>query len=205
MKSAAIITGCWQQHTHNAQVTAVYDAICSYITQHTHIDSVWLNGEHVNTQIDPWHHNTHQFLYENQGVDWIRRAWTQSQQAPAFADVADSIRDYAYGREQLLVSEGWQIQHMLNHTHQHIERLYYFGVGWDQGMKCDAVGWGQVCDLITHQHVKPRQLVTVPHCVLTNTGRSDQIETFEFVTPNFAEHNWQLHNSEYHKQDWLWT
>ena len=205
MKSAVIITGCWQQHSHNAQVMAVYDAICSYITQHTDIDTVWLNSEHINPHINPWYDNTHQMLYECQGVDWIRRAWSQSKPNTPFADCSHTIRDHAYSREQLLVSEGWQMEYMLNHTHQHIRRLYFFGVGWDQGMKNDAVGWGQVCDLFTHEHVKPRELVTVEDCVLTNTETSNDISTYEFATPDFAQHNWQLSDGVYTKQDWTWS
>ena len=206
MKSAAIISGCWQQHTHNAHVVALYDRINAYIHTHDHIETVWLNGEHINIHTNPWYHNTHQLLYVGQGVDWIRRAWTEPRPRSVFADMADTILNPPYHREQLIVWEGWQLEYMLNHTHPHIERLYYFGVGWDQGIKRDAVGWGHVCDMITHEHVKPRQLVTVPDCVLTNTETHADIEQFDFAEPTWAEHNWQLSQSDlYHKQDWLWT
>ena len=203
MKSAAIIIGCWEEHYHNPQVRKCYDAINSFIMSSNDIETVWLSGNHVPVSGQIWYNNSYRIFFEEQGVDWIRRAWYQPK-SENFANVADIIRLYHYNREQLMIWEGWQLEYLLNHTHKHIERLYYFGVGWDQGVKRDPIGWGQVCSLIEHNHIKNIQLATVKDCVLTNLQTRTKMSNYQFATPNFAKHNWQISDSLYIKQDLGW-
>lgn len=205
MKSAAIIIGCWEEHSHNPLIQKCFNTINSTIVNNPDIETVWLSGNHVAIEKNTWYHTSNRIFYKEQGVDWIRRLW-QVDQEDSFATVSNVIKSYDYGpRPQLIIWDGWQLEYLLNHEFKHIECLYYFGVGWNFGVKRDPIGWGQTCDLIKHNHVAPRKLATVKGCVLTNVQTHKNFRKTDFGTPDFAEHNWQVENNIVVKQDLDWS
>ena len=83
--------------------------------------------------------------------------------------------------------------------------MYYFGIGWNFGVKRDNIGWGQTCDLIKHNHISPRKLATVEGCVLSNLETHKDFRKSDFATPDFTQHNWQFENNIIVKQDLNWS
>ena len=204
MKTAAIIIGCWEQHTHNPTIVQCYERILNTIYGDSDIETVWLGGNNLSVLPENWYQNSKQIFVDECGVDWVRRAFTQRSYSK-YATASDLIvRQQFNGKPRLLVWDGWQIEHLLNHTFAHIEKLQYFGIGWDTGVKRDPVGWGHACDLIKHKHIQPREIVASEDCVLSNITKPNYFRSAEFDKPNFAQHNWQLVDSVYTKQDLDW-
>jgi hypothetical protein len=205
MKSAAIIIGCWEEHSHNLLIQECYHTINSTIMNNPDIETVWLSGNHVAVEMNDWYQTSNRIFFEEQGVDWIRRLWHMDK-AESFATVADVIKLHDYSpRQQLIIWEGWQLEYLLNHEFKHIECLYYFGIGWNFGVKRDKIGWGQTCDLIKHNHIRPLKLATVKGCVLSNLETHNNFRKCDFATPDFTEHNWQVENNIIVKQDLNWS
>ena len=204
MKSAAIIIGCWEEHTHNPLIQKCYKNINSTIMNNPDIETVWLSGNHVAVEMNDWYQTSNRIFFEEQGVDWIRRLW-HVDKAESFATVADVIKLHDYSpRQQLIIWEGWQLEYLLNHEFKHIECLYYFGIGWNFGVKRDPIGWGPACDLIKHNHIRPLKLATVEGCVLSNLETYTNFRKTDFATPDFTEHNWYVENNIIVKQDLNW-
>jgi hypothetical protein len=205
MKSAAIIIGCWEEHYHNPLIRECFNNINSTIMNNPDIETVWLSGNHVEVEMNDWYRLSNRIFLEEQGVDWIRRLWHMDK-GESFANIADVIKWYNYSpRQQLIIWEGWQLEYLLNHEFKHIECLYYFGIGWNFGVKRDNIGWGQTCDLIKHNHISPRKLATVEGCVLTNLETHKDFRKSDFATPDFTQHNWQFENNIIVKQDLNWS
>lgn len=203
MKTAAIIIGCWEEHT-QPTVLECYERIVNTINRDSSIETVWLNGDHLQTMPEVWYSNSRQVFVEECGVDWVRRAFEVAPRSQ-FATASHMITQQHFdNRLRLIVWEGWQVEYLLNHRFQHIERLHYFGIGWNKGVKRDHVGWGQTCDLMRHKHIRPRELVATPGCVLSNIAPHKDFRLFEFDKPNFEEHNWQKQNGLYVKKDLDW-
>ncbi len=205
MKSAAIIIGCWEEHSHNPLIQECYHKINSTIMNNPDIETVWLSGNHVEVEMNTWYQTSNRIFHKEQGVDWIRRLWHMDKDK-SFATVSDVIKLHNYSpRQQLIIWEGWQLEYLLNHEFKHIECLYYFGIGWNFGVKRDNIGWGQTCDLIKHNHIRPRKLATVEGCVLSNLETHKNFRKTDFSTPDFTKHNWHVENNIIVKQDLNWS
>ena len=204
MKTAAVIIGCWEEHSHNQTVVKCYERIVNSIYQDSSIETVWLSGNHLSTLPHTWYANSRQLFVEESGIDWIRRAFEHRPSSMSVTASHKIVEQPFDGKPRLLVWDGWQIEYLLNHTFAHIQRLQYFGIGWNFGVKRDPIGWGPTCDLIRHKHIASRELATKEDCVLSNISPNSDFRLNKFGQPNFAEHNWKMHNGRHLKQDLNW-
>lgn len=201
---AAIIIGCWEEHYDNPMIRQCYKNINNEIMSNKDIETVWLSGNHVPIEHNIWYENSDKIFNKEQGVDWVRRFWFLDK-GEEFVNTADVIKWFHYeGKTKLLLWEQWQIEWLLNHSFKHIDTLFYFGIGWNYGVKRDPIGWGQICDSINYGHIKNRKLVTKENCVLSNKNTDPDFRKTTFDVPNFNEHNWKKDSNYYVKMDLNW-
>ena len=175
MKSAAVIIGCWAEHQprHQQLISNIIDFVST-----DDFDTILVSAEHNkldnNTQgPNNWIDTEKRIFYTEQGVDWIRQQYhsaVEKRNRLAFSTASRSILDHDWqGKNCVAVSEQWQLEYMMNHNLAHVKQVWYFGIGWNLGVKQSGIGWGQLCDLISHDHIRPQiDILTNRTCILEN-------------------------------------
>jgi hypothetical protein len=183
----AVICNAWKElnkeiHQKSFQITL------DIINNNPSIEYVLLAGTHVNL-IDEnqgsnqWVNRSRQIFVDEQGVDWIRRLWLktfdENNQTDRSFHHNPLIRDHDYqGRSCIAIWEQWQLEWLLNHYFPHIQNVWYFGAGL--GVRRDPFGWGQLCDLIKHNHVKKVNILAHRSGMLNNLCNATEVENCDF-------------------------
>lgn len=162
--SLAVIVGCWQQHS----LPEFYHSICDYIKSQPQISCVIASGNHVT--VDPtcgtFYKNSQRLFEDEQGVDWLRRYWQQ--RPPGKFTLASEIIDQDWAVDHYIIWEQWQIEYILRHVMPDIQNIWYFGVGWNLGVRRDPIGYGPVCDLMRYQHIRHRNILIEKSLMIKN-------------------------------------
>lgn len=200
----AIMCNAWAEldqdiHRHSCQISL------DLIDKKKSIESVLLAATHVNlTPLNQgknlWFDNSYQIFVEQQGVDWVRRLWRtaaekQNTDNTCFTHNA-LIRDHDFqGRPCIAIWEQWQLEWLLNHYFAHIQNVWYFGAGL--GVRRDPFGWGQLCDLIKHNHVRSLNILTHPLGMLNNTQNAPKVAQTDFEYIDWSEvDGWTIIDSD---------
>lgn len=183
----AIICNAWEElktdiHLKSFQITL------DCIDNNPNIQSILLAATHVNLNQynqgpNAWFDHSKQIFVDEQGVDWLRQYWNkaQSNNTSSFHHSA-IIRDHNYqGKPCIAIWEQWQLEWLINHYFTNIKNVWYFGAGL--GVRRDPFGWGQLCDLIRYNHVRPLNILTHRQGMLNNRMDSDHVQkcNFEYI------------------------
>jgi hypothetical protein len=209
MKELAVIIGCWQIQQQPIHQTVV-DNIISFI-DNSNIDTVVVSSEHTAITIDnqgsnQWFENEKQMFYNEQGITWIRNLWKSSLPSATLA-VNDRILNHLWNKNCISLSHQWQLEYLLNHAEPKFDRIWYFGIGWNIGMRRDSIGWGHLCDSIRYQQVSVLEIATKKSCSLVNSQPTEQVllSQCRFAHPNFSNSDWQnIQDDTYVKQGLQW-
>jgi hypothetical protein len=85
--------------------------------------------------------------------------------------------------------EQWELEYLLNHCLTQDKNIWYFGSG--MGVRRDPMGWGQLCDLIRWNHVRPMNLLTHRHGITVNTRSSDNYKQSRFTWVDWTQTDWK--------------
>ncbi len=207
----AVIIGCWEEHTQNIHAKAINNII-QFIESSNSIHTILLSDYHtkINSEIqgpNRWYSNAEEIFYSQQGVDWIKRYWKQLDTTQKFVNVSSKILNHSWKKPCISISEQWQLSYLLNHDFSETTNVWYFGIGWNFGIKRDYIGWGQLCDLVRAKHIiKPINILTHRYCVLANLSTSPNFQLTKFDYPNFDKSDWKpLENDVYIKTSLEWS
>ena len=107
------------------------------------------------------------------------------------------------------MSEQWQLEYMMNHNLAHVKQVWYFGIGWNLGVKQSGIGWGQLCDLISHDHIRPQiDILTNRTCILENLEpySGKHFTQCQFDYPVLTSTEWkETQPNIYIKTNWQWS
>jgi hypothetical protein len=106
------------------------------------------------------------------------------------------------------MSQQWQLEYLLNHSIPKFDRIWYFGIGWNIGVRRDNIGWGHLCDSIKFQQVELIEIATKQNCVAVNSQPYATIPLTErkFSYPDFNNSDWKITDSgEIVKQNLEWN
>jgi hypothetical protein len=187
----AIISGAWNQHTRQLH-RQCFANILNCIDSRPEISVILLNAAHVHVGealegVNLWYSHAREIFQDKQGVDYVRRLWKQHPRA--YYDHEPLIRDHDYGGKTcVMIWEQWQLEYLLNREFAQHENIWYMGIGL--GVRRDPIGWGQLCDLIRHQHVEPRRVLIKQDCVLDNMQDTNDHATSTFQHPELATDQW---------------
>ena len=209
MKSAAVIIGCWAIHQQPIHRTLVKN-IVDYINCNTDIETVLLSNKrsHITNH---WADVESRIFFDEQGVTWVREQWQKAKQINSSSNTVETdplILNQNWNNKQCIsISEQWQLEYLLNHDLQDIQSVWYFGIGFNFGLRRDDIGWGHLCDLIRFNHVKPvdimtrSDLVTV-HCEPFSGRKPPQCD---FEHPDFSGTDWkEVSPKTYKKTSLTW-
>lgn len=209
MRSLAVIIGCWEVHQQPIHQSTV-DNIISFV-DNSDIDTIVVSSAHTmitpeNQGYNKWFDHEKRMFYDEQGVNWIRNLWQYSLPSSKLA-VNQHILNHTWNRDCISMSHQWQLEYLLNHATPKFDRVWYFGIGWNIGVRRDSIGWGQLCDSIRYQQVEPVDIITKKTCVVVNSQPHDRVslDQCRFEHPDFTNSDWT--NTEldvYVKQDLLW-
>jgi len=216
MTSAAVIIGCWQEHQQPVHQEVISNII-SFINNNK-FSAILVSAAHNklikdNQGINNWIDSEERIFHSEQGVDWIRQQYqsaVKDRTHRAFATPNRLILDHNWqDKECISISEQWQLEYLLNHDLSYIDSVWYFGIGWNLGVKQDKIGWGQLCDLIRYKHVaRPINVLTNKTCVVENLEpyAGKHFTQCEFSHPNFIKTDWkETELNIYTKTNWDWS
>lgn len=191
--SIAIILNAWNeldQPIHNE----CFDITLKIIDSTPSISTVLLAATHVtlnkeNQGVNHWYNNSKQIFVDEQGVDWVRRYWNVSRD-PGTVTLSPKIRDHNYqGKLCLAIWEQWELEYLLNHYLTREQNVWFFGSGL--GVRRDPMGWGQLCDLIKHKHVRPLNILTHKFGISFNTRSGDSFRNSQFIWIDWDQTDWK--------------
>jgi hypothetical protein len=209
MRSLAVIIGCWEIHQQPIHQTVVNNII-SFI-DNTDIDTVVLSSTHTaitndNQGINKWFDYEKRMFYDEQGITWIRDLWQNTLPTGELA-VNQRILNHNWSRSCVSMAHQWQLEYLLNHATPKFDRVWYFGIGWNIGVRRDGIGWGQLCDSIKYCQVEPLEIITKQTCIAVNSQPTEKVllSCCKFDHPDFANSDWQNIDSDiYVKQGFDW-
>lgn len=192
--SIAVIIGCWEDHN-DPVIAQCYNNIVDNIIQNKFIHSIILSSNHSKINADnqgpnSWYSNSENIFLNEQGVGWIRDFWTKSnnQTLEFTAQPSQVIKDYNWNLNCIAASEQWQIEYLMNHIFVDTANVWFFGIGWNYGVKRDPIGWGHFYDLIKFNHIKKRNMLTDTSCIIVNDNNGDMHpDNDNFVYPSKEE------------------
>jgi hypothetical protein len=209
MKSLAVIIGCWEMHQQPLHQIVV-DNIISFISSND-IDTVVLSSAHTAIDIDNqgpncWFDQEKRMFYDEQGITWIRNLWKTSLPTSNIR-INQKILNHKWSRSCISISHQWQLEYLLNSARPRFDRVWYFGIGWNIGVRRDDIGWGHLCESIKYHQVLPVEISTKQNCIVVNSQPNDQValDKCNFEHPDFANSDWKNTESDvYVKQGLEW-
>jgi hypothetical protein len=217
MTAAAIIIGCWQEHQQSIH-QEITNEIISFINTNHDINTILISAEHnkiteENQGHNNWYNTEKRIFYDEQGVTWIRNHFltaTEKRNRLAFSTPCESILNYNWKNKNCIsISEQWQLEYLLTRDFKNINQLWYFGIGWNLGVKQSGIGWGQLCDLVAYNHiVSSIQILTNRKCVAENLEpySGKHFTQCQFAYPDFDRTEWKEKETDiYIKTNWQWT
>jgi hypothetical protein len=171
-----------------------FDTTLRVIDSMPSITTVLLAGTHVTLDQETqgpncWFDNSKKIFVDEQGVDWVRRYWSVARD-PGFTTHNSKIRDHNYqGKLCLGIWEQWELEYLLNHYLLQEKNIWFFGSGL--GVRRDPMGWGSLCDLIKHKHVRPMHILTHQHGIAFNTQSDSWYKKSKFTWVNWDQTDWQ--------------
>jgi hypothetical protein len=209
MRSLAVIIGCWGIHQQPIHQTIVKNII-SFIDNND-IDTVVLSSTHTpitndNQGSNKWFDYEKRMFYDEQGVTWIRNLW-QDTLPDGELTVNQHILNHKWSRSCISMAHQWQLEYLLNHAEPKFDRVWYFGIGWNIGVRRDGIGWGQLCDSIKYRQVKPLEIITKQTCTAVNSQPTERVTLLNcrFDHPDFVNSDWQNIEADiYVKKDLEW-
>jgi hypothetical protein len=161
------------------------------------ISTVLLAATHVtltqdNQGVNQWYSNSKRIFVDEQGVDWVRRLWGIPPSGPGKFSHNPVIRDHDYqGKLCLAIWEQWELEYLLNHYLTTEKNIWFFGSGF--GVRRDPMGWGQLCDLIRHNHIRSMNILTHRHGISVNTELDNtvNVKKCQFIWPDWDQSDWQ--------------
>jgi hypothetical protein len=189
----AVILNAWSELDQDIQQKC-FDTTLEVIDSIPGISTILLACTHVtmdqhNQGPNLWYDNAKKIFVDEQGVDWVRRYW-QVARDPGFATHNPVIRDHDYqGKLCVAIWEQWELEYLLNHCLTQDKNIWYFGSG--MGVRRDPMGWGQLCDLIRWNHVRPMNLLTHRHGITVNTRSSNNYKQSRFTWVDWTQTDWK--------------
>jgi hypothetical protein len=216
MTAAAVIIGCWEEHSQPIH-QQIYQNIIDDINNNHNIKTVILSSCHVSIDTNNqgnnlWFDHEKEIFLDNQGVNWIRELWKRAQidnQAAKFANVNQLILHHRWDDKFCIsLSEQWQIEYLLNNVLDSTTEIRYYGIGWNFGVQRDPIGWGQLCNLIKFKHIRnPIDILVNRNCVAVNAdhGSGKHYSKCRFEYPDFSKSDWQqIEHNTYIKKTPEW-
>jgi hypothetical protein len=189
----AVVLNAWEELDQPIQQQC-FETTLQVIDSISSISTVLLASTHVtldksNQGINQWYNNAKQIFVDEQGVDWVRRYWSIPR-GPGFATHNSKIRDHDYQQKLCLaIWEQWELEYLLNHFLTQETNIWYFGSGL--GVRRDPMGWGQLCDLIRHNHVRPMNILTHRHGITFNTQSQEDFKQSKFTWVDWEQTDWK--------------
>ena len=189
----AVILNAWEESDQDIQQQC-FETTLRVIDSIDSISTVLLASTHVtldqhNQGTNQWYDNAKRIFIDEQGVDWIRRYWNVPRD-PGFATHNTAIKNHDYqGKLCLAIWEQWELEYLLNHQLTKEKNIWYFGSGL--GVRRDPMGWGQLCDLIRWNHVRPMNILTHRQGITFNTRSSEDYKQCEFTWVDWPQTDWK--------------
>lgn len=209
MKSLAVIIGCWEIHQQPIHQVVV-DNIITFI-DNTDIDTVVLSSAHTainsdNQGFNKWFDQEKRMFYDEQGITWIRNLWQSSLTSPSI-QINQKLLNHKWSRSCISMSHQWQLEYLLNSATPKFDRVWYFGIGWNMGIRRDHIGWGHLCESIKYHQVSSIEIATKQNCIVVNSQPNDQVplKKCKFEHPDFTKSDWKnIESDVYIKQGLEW-
>jgi len=209
LPGVAFIIGCWQEHK-NVHVRKCYANIVKTIKSTPSIEYIILSANHCAVSNfegtrNHWAENTDRVFVSEQPIDYVRNQWQIDKEAKGWATPAELILHNNWQCECLLANSQWQVEYYLNHYIPNVQNLWYFGIGWTHGVMRDPIGWGQTCNLIEHNHIKNKNILTDTSCILQNLETHKNYALTDFATPDLTDWTLVEHGTEiFFKNNNVW-
>jgi hypothetical protein len=105
-----------------------------------------------------------------------------------------------------MLNDSWQVEYYLNRI-VNADRVVVVGVGWNLGVRRDAVSWGRLCELRMWGNINSDMIIaTNIESTLTNVNPSKGILSKYFKTPILEnDDSWVKNGNYYYKINNIWN
>lgn len=175
MSNLVIVSGCWQHQQQDIQIECMQN-ICHAIDSMQNCAAVILSANHA--RLDTSHHDRiwcdteRRYFFSEQGITWMRDSYLcELERRQQYSNSVNlSISNHGFcGPELVAASLQWQLWYLLEHVYTQVDTVWYFGIGWNLGVRRDPIGWGHLLDLCRHHQItRPIAIKTRRQCTLVN-------------------------------------